>query len=117
MDDGNLTPYHGQYEGHSKLFLGTTLCFSTMAILFLAFSFLLGVQAHSPLNVLNLVCVSVVILCGAVTFVTIFRRLSAQIAKGNEGADFLDWARLNLSAMAQIFSIAVMILAGQLMRR
>jgi hypothetical protein len=120
MENSDLTPHHGQFEGHSKLFLVMSLCFSAMAILCLVVPPFLGKQTgfhgSAPLNVAAIVTISLVVFSAAFSLVMIFRRLSVQIAKGNDDAEFVDQIRFSVSVMAQAFSIGLLLLASQLLR-
>ncbi|MGA2849606.1 MAG: hypothetical protein ABSE46_11475 [Terracidiphilus sp.] len=120
MENSGLTPHHGQFEGHSKLFLVMSLCFSAMAILLLVLPPFLGKRTgfhgSTSLNIAAIVSISVVILSAAFSLLMVFRRLSARIAKGNEDAEFVDQVRLGVSVMAQTFSIGLLLLASRLLR-
>jgi hypothetical protein len=121
MEPTDLTPYHGRQESHSKFFLVMSLCFSTIALGFLALSFFSGlrsnVNGHGLIDAIDMVAVAVTVLATAVVSLRLFTRLRVQIEKGGENAEALDQIRLDMSAMAQAFSIALMFLAGMLMRR
>jgi len=118
MDDSSLTPYHGPHEGYSKLFLVMSLCFSGAALALLGLRTFFDVRSiydgNRALNTVVTVSIAVAVISAAVSSVSLFKWLSTQIAKGDENAEFLDRARFKTSMMAQAFSIAIMILAGQL---
>lgn len=120
MENSDLTPHHGQFEGHSKLFLVMSLCFCAAAILFLVLPLFLGertgLHGSTSLNVAPIVTISLVVFSAAISLIMIFRRLSVQISKGNDDAEFADQVRLSVSVMAQAFSIGLLLLASRLLR-
>jgi hypothetical protein len=119
MDDSNLGPYHGQYDGHSKLYLILSFCMSGLALAAVFFALRFGVPSSSHLsgtaNIVVICSFAVIVLVFHLNSLSLFKRLSAQIRNGDGNAEFLDRTRLGIASMTLGFSLAIMILATQLL--
>jgi hypothetical protein len=112
MNDTSLPPFHGRFEGYSKLYRALSLFLSGTAIVFLVgFSKL---NPHGPANLVLIASLVLLIFLGLFQYLVLFRRLGVRIAEGDSQANFLDKARMDISVIAQTFSIAILILAVQI---
>jgi len=114
----DLGPWHGQFEGHARVFMVLALVEAAALVLspwMLGWIALLRHPGHLytsdlPASPGWLALIDLVGILLAYGWFSIYRRLSSKIAEGCPGYPFLDRIRLTLSILAQnIFALVLLI--------
>jgi hypothetical protein len=115
----NLGPFHGQFEGHARVYVSLALAEVAGLIVAPWLTGWIALHYHPAASYTNVLPASpgwLALIDGvgvllAWSWYSLYRRLSAKIAAGAPGFAFLDRIRLSLVLMAQTMIALVILIA------